>query len=209
MRRSMSEGSTTIGGVAERDWVGIVATGECPDCGLAARGRPRHDLPSRLEDEGRAWGVLLRATSAADLRARAPDGTWSALEYGAHVRDVLAVFAARVELALAEDGPIFGWWDHEAAADAERYNDQSPEAVAAELEGRASQLAALARRLAGGDWLRTGTRRDNETFTVEALVRFALHEAHHHRVDADRRAAGAVRTAGHSSPPGSDGRTAT
>jgi len=119
------------------------------------------------------------------------------------------VFAARVELALTEDRPVYGWWDHEAAADAERYNDQSPEAVATELEARASQLAALARGLAGGDWLRTGTRRDNETFTVEALARFALHEARHHRVDAHRRAADAARTAGHPSPPGRGGRTAT
>ncbi|HZQ85861.1 MAG TPA: DinB family protein [Acidimicrobiales bacterium] len=195
--------------MAERDWVGIVATGDCPDCGLAARGIPRADLPSLLEDEGRTWGVLLRTASAATLRARAPEGTWSALEYGAHVRDVLAVFAARVELALAEDRPVFGWWDHEAAADTEGYNDQAPEVVATELEGRASQLASLARGLAEGDWLRTGTRRDNETFTVEALIRFALHEAHHHRVDADRRAVDAAHTPGHPSPPGRGGRTVT
>lgn len=172
--------------MTERDWVEIVARGTCPECGLAARQVARADLPSALKEEGRAWGVLLRTATAADLRTRPLDGGWSALEYGAHVRDVLDVFAGRAERVVAEDRPVFGWWDHEAAAVEERYNEQRPEAVASELEVAALHLASVGGPLEEHDWLRAGTRRDNETFTVEALLRFALHEAHHHRVDASR-----------------------
>jgi hypothetical protein len=33
-------------------------------------------------------------------------------------------------------------------------------------------------------WSRTATRREDETFTVAGLARFALHESRHHRADA-------------------------
>jgi hypothetical protein len=87
---------------------------------------------------------------------------------------------------VAEDHPVFVWWDHEAAAVDERYNQQAPTAVATELELRASRLASLAGGLSERDSARTGVRRDREQFTVEGLLRFALHEAHHHRADASR-----------------------
>jgi len=49
---------------------------------------------------------------------------WSALAYGAHVSDVLALLGRRVVQAKVERGPELGWWDHEAAALDEGYNDQ-------------------------------------------------------------------------------------
>ncbi len=68
----------------------------------------------------------------------------------AHVRDVLALFRDRVVLTLSRDQPEFGWWDHEAAAVDERYNEQDPREVAAAL---ATNAAGLARAC-----LRQGTR---------------------------------------------------
>jgi hypothetical protein len=128
----------------ERDWVGIVAEERCPDCGLCASQVARADLAAAVQEEGRDWGALLHGAAADELRAHRQPGSWSALEYGAHVRDVLGVFRERVALALAEDHPAFGWWDHEAAVVDERYNEQAPTAVAAELELRASRLSSLA-----------------------------------------------------------------
>ena len=116
-----------------------------------------------------------------------PLAGWSALEYAAHVRDVLKKFADRVERTLGEHEPVFGWWDHERAAIEEAYNAQDPEVVAGVLRDSAERLAALAERVPEWGWNRGATRRPGEHFTTEGLLRFALHEMRHHRVDAQQR----------------------
>jgi len=102
------------------------------------------------------------------------------------VAGVLEVFGARIRRVLATDDPELGWWDHEAAVAAVRYNDQDPNEVAARVEGRAGEVTGLLATVAGGQWARAGTRRAGERFTVEGLGRFMLHEAHHHHGDAGR-----------------------
>ncbi|HUZ21168.1 MAG TPA: DinB family protein [Acidimicrobiales bacterium] len=172
--------------LAGGDWFRIVE-GTCRQCGLTASQIDRYDLAGAVGAECERWVVLLvEHLQTPDLRSRPDATTWSALEYAAHVRDVLAVFADRVELTLAEDGPEFGWWDHEAAAVAERYNDQDPELVALVLLARARRLAALLGSVEPRQWGREGTRRGTERFTVDGLGRFALHETRHHRLDAER-----------------------
>lgn len=171
----------------ERDWYKIVAEEACDECGLVAATVARHALGADLVGEAERWGVLLTGPGdSALLRRRPESGVWSPLEYGAHVRDVMAVFADRVARALAEDEPEFGWWDHEAAAVDEHYNEQRPAAVASELSAAAQRLAAALAPLDDDAWRRAGTRRSRERFTIEGLARFALHEARHHRVDAER-----------------------
>ena len=84
--------------------------------GLRASAVPRGELPSALRDAASEWAELLASHPSVTLRAR-PSAGWSPLEYAAHVRDVLAKFSAgRVEVALLDDDPVFGWWDHEGAA---------------------------------------------------------------------------------------------
>ena len=41
---------------------------------------------------------------------------------------------------LRENQPDFPWWDHEAAAIDDRYNEQDPGNVAARLQGNAERL---------------------------------------------------------------------
>lgn len=138
-----------------------------------------------LVDLARQWDAVLK-TGLADVRRRSASGTWSALEYAAHVRDVLVLFRNRVERAVVEERPDFEWWDHEAAAVERSYNDQDPRRVARDLRSSAEGLAATLSRLGEDEWSRVGTRRAREPFTVEGLARFALHETEHHRVDALR-----------------------
>jgi hypothetical protein len=107
---------------------------------------------------------------------------------GSHVRDVLDIFAERIELALVEDGPEFGWWDHEAAVIDLHDNEQRPSAVADAITANVERLADLISRADDASWLRTATRRSDEHFTVEDLARFALHESVHPRQDAERSA---------------------
>ena len=172
--------------MAEQDWVAIVAKGTCDECGLRASAVPRVELPSALRDAASEWAELLSSHPSVTLRARRLSG-WSPLEYAAHVRDVLTRFSDRVEVALADDDPVFGWWDHEAAAVEQRYNDSPPALVGRALSQNAARLADLAARVPDTAWRRNGTRRPGETFTVEGLVRFALHEVRHHLADARSR----------------------
>jgi 8-oxo-dGTP pyrophosphatase MutT (NUDIX family) len=173
-----------MSGVVEgRDWVRVAAD-RCPDCGLGAG----------LGATASRWAALLRGAGRPDLRARPAEGAWSALECGAHVAGVLEVFGARIRRVLATDDPELGWWDHEAAVTAERYNDQDPDDVAARVQRHAGEVTALLATVGGGQWARAGTRRAGERFTVEGLGRFALHEAHHHHGDAGRAVAVAQRT---------------
>ena len=173
--------------MAEQDWVAIVNERTCDACGLRASAIPRSELPSALREAVREWAELLSSHPSVTLRAR-PSSGWSALEYAAHVRDVLAKFSDRVEVALVDDDPVFGWWDHEAAAVDQRYNDSSPALVGRALSENAGRLADVAARVPETAWMRSGTRRSGESFTVEGLVRFALHEVRHHLADARSRA---------------------
>ena len=169
----------------ERDWVRIVAEQRCEECGLRASSIPRRELGRAIQLQAELWASLLHVAGGASLRRRAIPGRWSALEYGAHVRYVLVVFSHRIADAAMGTNPDFGWWDHEAAAVADRYNEQDPCSVAAELEAAAELLVGIIARLDSPCWEYTATRRGSELFSVDGLVRFALHEAHHHRVDAE------------------------
>jgi len=171
--------------VDERDWFHVVAEQRCTECGMRAGDVARANLGLAILGESDRWvDLLARRVGPGEWRRRPHALAWSALEYGAHVRDVLALFGHRIAEARNEDEPEFGWWDHEAAALVEGYNNQAPGVVAADLRTNAQELNAELAKLDDAGWLRAGTRRPGERFTVEGLARFALHEAHHHRHDA-------------------------
>jgi len=172
----------------ERDWVRIVAEERCDDCGFYGSAIKRDDLPGDVRREALLWSAVLLGPADVNLRRRPGVDQWSALELGSHVRDVLAIFTERIELALVEDGPEFGWWDHEAAVIDLHYNEQRPSAVADAITANAERLADLISRADDAAWVRRATRRSDEHFTVEGLARFALHESVHHRQDAERAA---------------------
>lgn len=167
----------------EPDWVAVVAEQRCGQCGLTASAVSPEQLPDALRDEGARWHRILDSTPPVALRRRPAPQVWSPLEYGAHVRGALAVLAGRVERTLAEDSPRLGWWDHEAAVESERYNEQEPRTVGRELQSNALRLADILERVRAGDWNRPAVRGDGERFTVLTLGRYALHEARHHRYD--------------------------
>jgi hypothetical protein len=164
--------------------VRVVETGPCHDCGLDASTVHRAALGDALRVEGRAWAHVLRGVDGDALRRRPDATTWSALEYGAHVRDVLEIMTARTERTLVEDDPELAWWDHEAAAIEDGYNAQEPDDVADALAANADALAGALARVPDDGWSRTATRGDGNRFTIEGIARFTLHEARHHRHDA-------------------------
>ena len=149
----------------------------CPECAFDPNGVSPADLPAAVAGLGRRYQAPL---------TRFLPGVWSALAYACHVRDVLAVFDGRIARMLAEDGPEFGWWDHEAAVEADAYEKEAPAEVAAAVAANAAALSATLAAVPDDAWDRTGTRRDGELFTILGTGRFALHEGTHHLLDIGR-----------------------
>lgn len=173
-------------GTGDEDWFAVVAGDEaCAGCGLLPGELHVRALGAQVRDEAHALGERLVAADDDALRRRPAPGSWSALEYGVHVRDLLTVFAERIIRTLAEHEPELGWWDHEAAIADGMANESDVAAVADDLGRNASKLSEALRLVGDDDWDRVGIRRGSERFTIELQARFALHEVVHHRADID------------------------
>ncbi len=168
------------------DW----QTERCAECAFDPNPFGSEELPGAVAALGKRYRAPLTRFLAGEddgiVRSHPFEGTWSALAYACHVRDVLAVFDERIRRMLAEDDPVLGWWDHEAAVEAEGYDAQHPSEVAEALDANATALSATLAGVPDDAWLRTGTRREGEVFTVLGAGRFALHEGHHHLLDVGR-----------------------
>ena len=162
----------------------------CPECAFDPNAISAAALPAAVAGLARRYQApLTRFLPGEDgslLVARPLPGVWSALAYACHVRDVLSVFDARIALMLVEDSPELGWWDHEAAVEADAYEKQPPAEVASAIAANAAALSATLAAVPDEGWDRTGTRRDGELFTVLGAGRFALHEGTHHLLDIGR-----------------------
>lgn len=163
-----------------KDWTWTIDR-RCEDCGLAAGELSVAEVAERAETVAAEWVQILNSHPAV---ARRPEpAVWSALEYGAHVRDVFRLFDARLALMLVEDNPTFDNWDQDETAISEVYAEQDPEQVAAELAEAAATFVARVNGLEPSQLERTGRRSDGAEFTVTTFVRYFLHDVVHHLWD--------------------------
>jgi hypothetical protein len=167
------------------------ATDECPQCGLHPGAQPRESLGTAAVELAAAWREFLMTADEEYLRTNPAPGVFSPIQYGAHVRDILRVYGDRVLLALAEDDPEVPTF-HPAEDEWERYNHLGRQELADDLEAQALRLADILDRLDDDAWSRTVTRQallagtDNVyRFSVAGIASYAVHEAHHHLLDAD------------------------
>ncbi len=162
-----------------KNWTWVIDR-PCPECGFDASNILVSDIPSLLRANAQAW---VPVTGRQDVRTRPDESTWSPLEYAAHVRDVIRVTRERLIRALAEDDPLLPNWDQDATAVLDRYNEQDPAAVAAELVEAAEQLATALEGVPDGSWTRPMRRSDGSRFTVESLTQYFIHDPIHHLWD--------------------------
>lgn len=165
-----------------KNWTWVLER-ECPECGFDASAVDLAEVPDLLRANAAAWPVVLERP---DVRERPDDATWSDLEYAAHVRDVFRIFRVRLRLMLEEDSPRFENWDQDATAVQERYREQDPEVVSAELTAAAEEMAEALESVPDDARGRTGLRSDGSAFTVETLAQYFLHDPVHHLHDVSR-----------------------
>ncbi len=161
--------------------------GLCTECGYGYASLSRAEILAAVTALAAENAAVLRSGPVAPLRARPRPG-WSALEYGCHLRDVLRFQRERVELALSHQTPAFPSMRRDERAAEERYNDQDPVAVAAQLADNAARLTQTLGGLDDAGWLRTGLYPWPEPAvrTIEWIGRRTAHELAHHLFDSRR-----------------------
>ena len=160
-----------------KNWTWVLEK-PCPECAFDASTFEATDVADMIRANAASWPAVLERD---DVRERPDESTWSKLEYAAHVRDVFRIYLYRLGLMLAEHDPLFPNWDQDATAVEERYNEQSPEVVSAELVADAAALADAFDTVA--DWGRPGRRSDGVAFTIETFAKYFIHDPIHHLWD--------------------------
>src|SRR5438067_10498959 len=108
---------------------------DCEECGFSYESLSPADVPDTLRGFGKRYRIpLTRGLKGEDLdallRAHPIDGTWSALEYACHARDVSEVVRDRLAHALVDDSYTPQPMRREERVTERRYNEQSPTDVA-------------------------------------------------------------------------------
>jgi len=164
-----------------KDWTWVIER-RCPECGFDAASVDVHGSGALVRANATAWLHVLQRDGT---RTRPRPDVWSPLEYACHVRDVYRLYDERLAMMLAQDDPAYPDWDQDAAAVADRYDEQDPEQVADELGTAGAGIAASFDRLGATAWGRTGRRSDGAVFTVDTFCRYFLHDVVHHLHDVD------------------------
>jgi hypothetical protein len=110
------------------------------------------------------------------------------LEYGAHVRDVIAIWTWTLKQALTVDRPRFPAPDADVAdraADEAGYATMDPPVVAEELVANGERAATKFSSVPPDGWRRVVVLGDEE-LTVLDIANKILHEGHHHLNDIER-----------------------
>ncbi|HEY7324798.1 MAG TPA: DinB family protein [Streptosporangiaceae bacterium] len=160
----------------------------CAECGYEFESLDHGEILAALLSLAGSHRQLLTSVPPDLLRAHPRAGSWSALEYGCHVRDVLRFQRDRVMLAQAADTPEFTSMRRDERAVEERYNEQDPAVVAGQLAIAASDLADALGSLKAEGWQRTGVYPwpVREVRTVEWIGQRTAHELAHHLFDCRR-----------------------
>lgn len=119
------------------------------------------------------------------FRRRPPTGSWSALEYTAHVADVIDHLGPAIRRAIVEDNPLITFFDNEARALEKRYNELERAEVLGWLDLACDELASVLDDVRPDDWTRPA-RLDAGQRDVLGLARNGVHEGSHHLRDVQR-----------------------
>jgi hypothetical protein len=165
----------------EKDWTWVL-TRPCPECSFDASTATPATVARTVQNMLPRWRAVLRRP---DVAERPDEGTWSALEYACHVRDVFSLFDQRLNLMLDSDDARFQNWDQDQTAVEKDYANADPAVVSAELTAEGQQVAESFAGVREAEWRRKGLRSNGSEFTVLTLAQYFLHDVVHHLHDVD------------------------
>ncbi len=163
----------------DKDWTWVLKQ-PCPQCGFDPASVEPVSLPVLIGSALSDWPAVLAGPNVA---VRPAPQIWSPLEYACHVRDVLSLFTERVQLMLDRDMPTFANWDQDATAISQRYWEQDPAQVSADIEAAGEGAAVAFGAVRADQWQRRGIRSNGSEFTVQTLGVYFLHDLVHHAWD--------------------------
>lgn len=164
----------------------------CPECGVDYGTLHPPFAINSIKSFPRRYREALEPASPSEdndkvIRTRPAEGVWSALEYTAHVADLMEPFAVTVERMYREDNPDLSdvFWDENEKAARDKYNEQDKDAVLARLAARTDELVKQAGKVDAKGWSRMGQFGwgDRDLLT---MLQNAVHEGVHHLQDIER-----------------------
>ncbi len=159
----------------------------CPQCGFNPASLAPESLGDVAMEKAAGWHEFLAEADDTYLRHIPEPGVNSPIQYGAHVRDILKVYGERMALAVEQDNPIVPMFNPPQEV-WEVYNGLNAQELASDIDAQAGRLAELVSSMGPSDWSRIVINDRGQygvyTFTVAGLARNAVHEAHHHLLDA-------------------------
>jgi hypothetical protein len=164
-----------------------IQTEACPQCGDNPAALPVESLGPLAVERAAAWRDFLEHADDAYVRHIPEPGVFSPLQYAAHVRDILRVYTERIVLGLEQDAPTVPIFQPPQEV-WEEYNRSDVNELAADIEARARRLEEVGANMDQAAWSRIVVNDRGVygvyTFTLAGLARNAVHEAHHHLLDA-------------------------
>lgn len=156
----------------------------CDVCGFDFDAMTIAEVPDRATNGTSAIAALL-GDDPIRAAARPSSERWSAVEYAAHVRDVLLSIRDRVVIGLVEDTPTFSPLYREERVDLGLYRNDPPEAVAVEVEAAGAMLLRLLAEIESVPLQRSvHYGYPNPSLrTLEWMAKQAVHEIEHHLDD--------------------------
>ena len=160
----------------------------CEECGFVYEELAQERIAGAMLSFGPRYRAALAGRSRPELTRRPEPGTWSALEYACHARDVFLVQRDRALLALVEDRPRFAPMYREERVELAGYASEDPHDVAGEIEVAAGLLARLLARLTPAQLARPCVYNFPAPAEVDLawVGRHSVHEGEHHLCDIDR-----------------------
>ena len=161
----------------------------CPKCGLDYDTIHEGDAKVAIRSYPRRYRSALAALLDDDdaeqadaiVRRRPEPEVWSALEYTAHVADVLGGMAPMIREMRVKDSPTIDFVDLGSFAAAER-GELDAEGALRALEQGADELARELDAVGADEWTRVATFPWGER-DILATTRNAVHEGSHHLRD--------------------------